>query len=115
MKPHRFIVEIDSTEYELPTRMQVCPRCQGHGSHTNPSIDGNGITADEMAELGDDFRDDYMSGAYDVTCETCGGANVIPVVDTDRCEPALLEAYRAAEREEYDYQATCAAERRMGA
>ena len=55
----------------------VCPRCRGEGSYVNPAIDGNGITADEMAELGDDFREDYMAGTYDVPCELCHGRRVV--------------------------------------
>ncbi|HEU5112111.1 MAG TPA: hypothetical protein VFU96_02270 [Acidimicrobiia bacterium] len=59
-------------------RWAVCPRCHGNGSHVNPSIDGNGITESEMAELGEDFREDYMSGVFDVPCEECGGLRVVP-------------------------------------
>ena len=63
----------------LPGIMEVCGRCSGTGSHTNPSIDGNGLS-DEC--LGDpDFMEDYMGGSYDVTCEECDGRNVVAVED----------------------------------
>jgi hypothetical protein len=89
-------------ELELPARFELCPRCQGTGSHVDPSIDGNGITASEMAELGDDFREDYMDGVYDVQCEACKGERVIPVPDLTRwtfAQKRLLVRSRRAERE----------------
>lgn len=60
-------------EYEF----EVCDRCRGHGSHTNPAIDGNGITRSEMGELGPEFLEDYLSGVYDVRCERCNGLRVV--------------------------------------
>jgi len=113
MKTARLTIEIDGVEHELPTRLEVCPRCEGTGTHTNPNIDGNGITSDEMAELGDDFLDDYLNGVYDVACERCGGRNVIPVVDEARCAAHLLAAYREIEQAETDYRALCRADARM--
>lgn len=84
-----------SITHHLPVRLEVCGTCRGHGTRVNPSIDGNGITSSEMDELGDDFRDDYMAGIYDVQCSTCEGRNVVPVVDEDRADPVILEAYYA--------------------
>lgn len=89
-------------EYEeitLPRLRIVCPRCEGRGTHTNPNIDGNGITSEEMEEYGEDFQRDYLAGRYDVPCEECGGNNVIEVVDFDACSDELkaeLTAYRDA-------------------
>jgi hypothetical protein len=91
-------------EITLPTKKAVCPDCKGTGSHVNRAIDGNGITSSEMAELGDDFREDYLAGVYDVTCETCEGANVVDELDEERCKPDDLEAFRKQEEEHYrDY------------
>lgn len=56
---------------------EVCERCRGFGEHTNPAIDGNGITRSEMEELGPDFFEDYMSGVYNIRCEECNGHRVI--------------------------------------
>lgn len=114
MRQHQSITVVleDGTEITLPTIMAVCPRCEGRGTHVNPSIDGNGITADEMAELGDDFREDYMSGVYDVPCERCHGANVIPVVNREACTPEALAAYDAEQRAEAEYRAECRSEAR---
>jgi hypothetical protein len=66
---------------EFPAKMVVCSTCEGMGSTVNPSIDGNGITQSEMEELGDDFREDYLAGVYDVTCRTCQGLRVVPQLD----------------------------------
>ncbi len=117
------------------TTWAVCPRCGGNGTHVNPAVDGQGITADEMAELGDDFMDDYMHGVYDIRCERCNGARVVPrctvceqsVVEGTRvndddtevpyfnCELHLSDGERADLDAEWEYQAEVAAELRAGA
>lgn len=102
-------------EIELPTRLEVCDRCEGKGTHVNEAIDGNGITASEMDELGPDFLEDYMGGVYDVRCTVCKGRNVVPVVDENRCAKELWEAYVQHCRDEADFRAEVEAERRMGA
>ncbi len=42
-------------------KWEVCGTCNGRGSHVNPSIDSNGISAEEFAE-DPDFQDDYLAG-----------------------------------------------------
>lgn len=54
----------------------ICPACKGEGRCVNPNIDSNGLTRDDFAE-DPDFAEDYLSGAYDVTCAACGGAGKI--------------------------------------
>lgn len=100
---------------EIPAKYEVCGRCEGSGSHTNPAVDGHGITADEMYELGDDFREDYLSGVYDVRCEECRGERVVLVVDEARATTEQLAIYRDNERQEWEYRMEIEAERRMGA
>ena len=102
-------------EHELPARFEVCGRCEGHGTHTNPAIDGNGLTSEDFDEQGPEFFADYMSGVYDVPCHECRGARVVAVLDRSRCPPELLKAYDKHQRDEANYQAECAMERRMGA
>lgn len=92
---------------------KVCPRCNGRGKHVNPAVDEHGISADEFAE-DPDFAEDYFGGFYDVECHKCSGLRVVAAADDNELtfgQRALLEA---AEREECNYQAMCAAERRMG-
>lgn len=63
----------------------VCPTCRGKGTHVNPSIDAHGITSEEMDDLGDDFREDYISGHYDVLCAECNGLRVVAKCYQDDC------------------------------
>jgi len=92
--------ELHETEYlTLNAKYEVCPRCEGKGTHSNPSIDGNGITSSEMDEMGEDFRDDYFSGTYDVRCYQCKGERVILVPDPAYNSPLDMKAY-----EEYQYE-----------
>lgn len=81
----RYLPSGEEEIVKFPATMIVCYTCQGTGKTVNPSIDGNGITASEMEELGEDFREDYLSGVYDVTCRTCHGKNVIAVLDREAC------------------------------
>lgn len=85
------------------SKYQVCPRCEGEGTHTNPSIDGNGITSSEWAEWDEEDREMYMTGGYDVQCELCKGQRVVTV--TDLAEHAEYRAdRRLAALEDGDYQ-----------
>lgn len=73
--------EENEVEHELPATNEVCGRCDGFGTHTNPNIDGNGITSSEWAEWDYEERESYMNGDYDVTCEECHGNKVVLVPD----------------------------------
>jgi hypothetical protein len=60
----------------------VCSRCGGEGKHTNPAIDGNGLSESDFD--GDpDFKEAYFAGAYDILCTVCKGKRVEAVVDVD--------------------------------
>jgi hypothetical protein len=85
--------EGDEEEITLSLEWALCPTCEGNGSHVNPSIDSNGITASEMRELGDDFREEYFSGVYDIPCNQCKGEKVIPFSSDPRFEKAIQEAW----------------------
>lgn len=101
-------------EIELPTKMEVCPVCDGHGKHTNPGIDAHGISAQEFAE-DPDFAEEYFSGTYDVTCYECHGRNVVPVVDESRMTKDQITAwYKQLDEQDY-YAREREAEMRMGA
>lgn len=99
---------------EVKTKMQVCPRCDGKGHHTNPSIDGNGISAEEFYN-DPDFAEDYFSGVYDVPCYECGGENVTPVVDLDSLTKEQREDLIDWQLGDEETRAIEAAERRFGA
>jgi hypothetical protein len=106
----------DGTEITVPACMEVCGRCQGHGTHTNPAIDGHGITMAEWngPDWDDDARAGYLSGQYDVTCETCGGANVVPVPDLDRVSGDVRRQVAATLESEARYRAEARHEAQMG-
>ena len=109
--------EGEEISYVLPVKMEVCPTCQGRGVHTNPSIDAGGIADD--SDIWDDCdeygENNYLSGRYDVTCHTCHGRNVVATIDREGADKKVLEVWEEMERDEAEYQATCRAERLMGA
>lgn len=98
---------------ELAWRYEVCPTCEGRGTHVNPSIDSGGLTREDF-DADPDFHDSYMSGMYDVTCYQCGGKRVVPSVDWDKLSPEHAELYEKHLREEEAYAREVAWERRMG-
>jgi predicted methyltransferase len=91
----RFVKENDDgeeVEYTLPARFGVCPTCNGKGHHVNPAIDCNGLTSEDF-EDDPDFRESYFSGAYDQTCNECGGKRVVLEVDEDAAPKDVLAVY----------------------
>jgi RecJ-like exonuclease len=106
----------EEVQHELPAVNEVCNRCQGYGSHTNPNIDGNGITQSEWAEWGQDEKEAYLNGEYDVSCEECHGNKVVQVVDQEACTPAqkkLFEEWEELENERASLDAADRAYARM--
>lgn len=106
-------VDGDGDDYTIPAVYEVCGTCYGHGEHVNPSIDSQGLSAEDFAE-DPDFAEMYFAGLYDVKCNECGGEKVVPVPDDDRLTEAeklmverTIDAHRN-EQLERDY------ERRMG-
>ena len=106
----------DGSETALPYRWAICQACNGEGKTSrHVESDGGGITASEMAELGDDFRDDYLAGVYDRACDDCDGLGRVKVADFSRMSPEDRAAFTEQERESDECGAIHAAERRMGA
>jgi len=69
-------------ELTVQCEAEVCDVCRGKGRHVNPSIDRNGLMAEDFdAEPG--FYDDYTSGVYDVSCNECDGKRVMLVPKED--------------------------------
>jgi len=108
-------------DVEVPIQFEVCPTCRGKGTHVNPSIDCNGLTAEDFAE-DPDFREEYFSGAYDQVCNQCGGERVVPEINEEGVTGEtreLLNKVMAQLEAEREFEAQCHAERmaeiRMGA
>lgn len=100
-------------ETPLPMKYDVCGLCEGRGKHVNPSIDGNGLTAEDFEE-DPDFAEEYFAGTYDVTCACCRGKRVVAVVDEERMTPETLTAWKAQEAEHAAEARERAAELRLG-
>jgi len=101
---------------KVPIKFVVCDTCDGQGSHVNPSIDSNGLTAKDFAE-DPDFAEEYMSGRYDVTCYGCNGEKVVPVIDGEGADDdtrEILELIAKQQADDDEFEAMSAAERSMG-
>lgn len=96
---------------EVEFKYDVCPLCQGQGTHTDPSIDCCGLTSEDFDE-DPDFRENYASGVYDVTCNRCGGKRVVPVVKLPEDVQKVVDSWHA---DLADMRRMERAERRMGA
>lgn len=95
----------------LPTRWEVCFSCKGEGRSSRYL---GAFTSDDMYELGDEFREDYVSGVYDRMCDECEGRSTVREPDYDRMTPdqnrdwdGWVHSYSALRAEE-------AAERKFG-
>jgi len=100
----------DDEDCSIKCHFDVCPVCDGKGTHVNPSIDSHGLTSEELHE-DPDFAEDYFGGFYDVPCYHCDGKRVVPVPEDE----ADLNRLYEIEEAEYQYAKLCEAERRMGA
>ena len=80
----------------LPAKFEVCHKCNGKGTHVNPAVDGHGISREEFDE-DPDFRENYFSGLYDITCQKCDGKRVIPIIDIDRLNDEQKKFYEIVE------------------
>ena len=108
----------DGDTVVIPTKKQVCPACGGVGTHERRDIDCS-LMVDSMREDGDeDGLAGYFAGDYDVTCQTCGGKNVIDEIDFDYFVSNYPELYKEMcewDDEERASAAYSAQERAMGA
>ena len=108
------IYSLDGEDVEVPFVYEVCGLCNGKAKVVNPSIDCNGITAEDFYE-DPDFYDAYMSGSFDIACPECGGQRVVPTINREMIDPVLLEQIDKSIEEDRDFEQQCAMERAMGA
>lgn len=113
-----FTHEVDSEEivYRLPARYVVCGHCSGTGTS---SAHLGAWTADEWSQESYEFREDYLNGLYDKECPECHGLRVVAVPydwkDYSPKQQEVFKLYLELQDEDAQYEAMCAAERRMGA
>ena len=100
--------------FEVGVSWSVCDLCGGEGKCVNPEIDAGGLSARDLEEEAD-FHEAYYSGHYNIECPACRGKRVVPDIAQDITRPWLLEAIRAYDDAQADYEAMAAAERRWGA
>lgn len=123
MSTIQLTVENDEGEAEtmdLPSIMEVCCDCEGHGSVLCDGMRGHAYSAEEFYESFDDEedREAYFTrgGKYDVQCSTCKGKNVVPVVDEEHLTPeqkVFYKLYEEAQERRARYDAEDRATRRM--
>lgn len=101
---------LDRIEPEPATRGRwiVCPVCEGEGKTVNPDIDSNGLTREDFDE-DPDFREDYMSGVYDIVCRACSGKRVVLPERIEELEQNAADR-RLAARENGDWESYCGAQ-----
>jgi len=116
-----YVVSADELEHELPTRREVCPGCDGHGTRLCDGMRGHAYTAEEFEESFDDEQaEEYFKhgGRYDVTCSECQGERVIDAVDEDACvsdeDKATLALYHTKLDAEHRDRMEEEYERRLG-
>ena len=97
--------DIEESEHEFPSRFEVCDACEGHGMVLCEGMRGYAYSAEEFAESFDDEeREEYFKrgGRYDVTCDVCRGARVVPVVDEKLLTPKQKALYKIWLKNERD-------------
>jgi hypothetical protein len=120
MNREKIVIEVtdpqtgDLVETVIPSKFEVCGRCEGRGTHCNPAIDGNGLSREDF-DQDPDFEEAYFRGDYDVLCEECHGNRVTLVADWAKMDDLTKKLYEEHLRGERMYRAEMEAERRMGA
>lgn len=111
-------------EITVPAKYEVCSNCDGHGTHLNESMRHHAYTLEDDEFEDEGFMREYKKrgGIYDVTCQTCKGTRVVSVPDESKMSASQVKEYKeykklqdARDEEDAEFEAMCAAERRMGA
>jgi len=100
---------------EVPAQFVICSTCRGKGQHSL-AVDGHGITASEWHhDWSFEEKQAYMAGDYDRRCDDCDGSGKYPEPDWVKLSPKDTERVRSWMKDQREFEAMVAAERRMGA
>lgn len=105
----------EEVTHSFPSKNEVCPTCEGFGTHLNPSIGNHAYSMEEFyEEFDEEGREEYFKrgGIYDVQCEECKGNKVIEVVDESRLSDEQKPLYAAYEKHAEEVAIEEAADRR---
>jgi hypothetical protein len=112
--------EGEEVELNLPSKMEVCWDCKGHGTVLTAGMRDHAYSMEEFNESFDDEEDRQAyfqrGGKYDVSCPTCHGANVMPVVDEEHIpekDKAAYSEYLKSEEQKAQWDAEDRATERM--
>jgi DnaJ-class molecular chaperone len=76
------------------SHFEVCGTCEGSGTALVGPFRGMAFTSSEMADMGEDFEEDYFGGRFDGPCPQCQGLRVQQVTAfTDGAVQAEWEEY----------------------
>ena len=102
----------DGEEEEIVVKAELveCHVCYGDGYHTNPAIDGHGISAQDFYD-DPEFESEYRMGMYDIRCNCCHGEKQIPQASWQNSK-SNLEKYNETIRAHDEFQRHCRAEMR---
>ncbi len=73
-------------------KYQVCPQCQGEGRIVHPAL--SCPSSEDWSDP--DFRENYMTGAYDIECPCCKGKRVVTTDDIKSYKEDLQIAHEMA-------------------
>jgi|10_taG_2_1085330.scaffolds.fasta_scaffold42955_2 hypothetical protein len=103
--------EEEEVTLNLPAKFEVCDLCGGKGTTVNPSIDAGGLSSEDFDE-DPGFREDYLGGAYDISCPQCGGKRVVPTVNFDGLNIEQKKEFDEYQREQEEAARDAEADRK---
>lgn len=94
----------EEVSHSFPAKNEVCGRCEGFGTHLNPSIGQHAYSMEEFEESfpEDEDKEQYFrrGGIYDVQCEQCHGNKVVLVVNEDALTEEQKKLYEDYQRDQ---------------
>lgn len=87
------VIEVENEDGEmvaLPAKWEICGVCDGDGMKSHPAFD-NGITSEEWErDWGQEERENYLKGMYDVPCGCKDGKVLVGDIDKMTIEQEVL-------------------------